>query len=139
MGRKVKDAALQTRESRRALKQRDTPYWRLIAEGLHIGYRKGPRGGVWRVRRFANGKYSKTVLGQSDDVLDADGRAVLNWSQAQEAAQALDKEVKQAGGVIRRPLTVEQAAARYMEAFRARAKAGGRVSARASFWPRGSC
>lgn len=129
MGRKVKDAALQTRESRRALKQRDTPYWRLIAEGLHIGYRKGPRGGVWRVRRFADGKYTKIVLAQADDVLDADGIAVMNWSQAQEAAQALDKEVRQAGGVIRRPLTVAQAVARYMEAFRARAKAGGIATA----------
>ena len=76
MGIKIKDAKLHNRESRRALKQRDEPYWRLISEGLYIGYRKGPRGGVWRVRRFAKGKYTKAALGQADDVLDADGAVV---------------------------------------------------------------
>lgn len=129
MGRKVKDASLQTNEARRRLKQRDEPYWRAIAEGLHIGYRKGTRGGAWRVRRLDAGVYVKRSLGLADDVLDADGVKVLNWSQAQEAAQAFDKEVKESGGVIRGPLTVAQATGRYLEAFRARAKAGGIATA----------
>ena len=129
MGRKIKDASLQTNEARRALKQRDEPYWRAIAEGLHIGYRKGPRGGAWRVRRLNGGVYVKRTLGLADDVLDADGVTVLNWSQAQEAAQAFDKEAKESKGVIRGPLTVAQATERYLEAFRARAKAGGIATA----------
>jgi integrase len=129
MGLKIKDTKLHNRESRRGLAQRDEPYWRLISEGLYIGYRKGPRGGVWRVRRLADGKYTKASLGQADDVLDADGTQVLDWSQAQEAAQAFDRDIKQSDGIIRSPLTVSKAIERYMEDYRARAKAAGIATA----------
>ena len=126
---KVKDASLQTRESRRALKVRNVPYWRAISQGLHVGYRKGARGRAWLVRRLHEGKYVWRNLGQADDILDADGTQVLNWAQAQEAAQAFDKEVKESRGITRGPLTVAQATERYMEDFRARAKAGGIATA----------
>ena len=122
MGRKVKDAALQNRESRRGLKVRNDPYWRLIAEGLHIGYRKGKRAQVWQVRRAHDGKYAYRTLGLADDVLDADGTEVLNWAQAQEAAQAFDRDAKESGGIIRKPLTVAEATAQYLEWFRANRK-----------------
>ena len=129
MGRKVKDAALQSRESRRSLKIRNEPYWRGIAEGLHIGYRKGKRAQVWQVRRGDAVKYAYRTLGQADDVLDADGVEVLNWSQAQDAAQAFDREAKKTAGTIRGPLTVAGATERYLEGYRARAKAGGIATA----------
>ena len=41
MGRLIRDAQLQSIESRAKLKARHDPYWRMIAEGVHLGYRKG--------------------------------------------------------------------------------------------------
>ena len=118
MGLKVKDASLQNRESRRALKVRNEPYWRAISQGLHVGYRKGTLKRAWLVRRFTDGKYVWRTVGEVDDVLDADGKEVLNWAQAQEAAQAFDKDLKVSQGIIRKPLTVEEASDRYLKWFR---------------------
>jgi len=129
MGRKVKDASLQNRDQRSKLKQRDEPYWRSIAEGLHIGYRKGARGGAWRVRLFVNGKYVKRALGAADDVLDANGVEVLNWSQAQEAAQQFEKDSNANDGRVRGPLTVAHATERYLEWFHAHHKPQGYATA----------
>lgn len=115
MGRKVRDSRLATREARLKLATRHEPYWRLIHEGLHLGYRKGTRGGVW-VARFRRGeKYAKKVLGGADDALDAESHDVLTFKQAQEAAlslSALTEGSRQAG------LTVSDAAGRYMDWFR---------------------
>ena len=118
MGLKVKDASLQNRESRRSLKVRNEPYWRAISQGLHVGYRKGTLKRAWLVRRFTDGRYVWRTLGQVDEVLDADGKEVLNWAQAQEAAQAFDKDLKVSQGVIRKPLTVKEASERYLTWFR---------------------
>ena len=117
MGLKIKDASLQNRESRRALKVRNEPYWRAVSQGLHVGYRKGKRKRAWLVRRFNDSKYVWRTIGQVDDVLDADGKEVLNWSQAQEEAQAFDKELKMSQGIIRKPLTVKSASERYLAWF----------------------
>jgi len=117
MGLKVKDASLQNRESRRALKVRNEPYWRSVSQGLHVGYRKGKRKHAWLVRRHNGGKYVWRTIGQADDVLDADGKEVLNWSQAQDEAQAFDKELKISQGIIRKPLTVKAASERYLAWF----------------------
>lgn len=114
MGLKVKDASLQTRGSRQALKVRNQPYWRAISQGLHVGYRKGTRKRAWLVRRLNNGKYVWRTVGQVDDVLDADGKEVLNWAQAQEAAQAFDSELKASQGIILKPLTVRKASEHYL-------------------------
>ena len=88
--------------------------FRAISQGLHVGYRKGTRKRAWLVRLFTKGKYVWRTLGQVDDVLDADGKEVLNWAQAQEASQAFDKDLKVSQGVIRKPLTVEKASERYL-------------------------
>ena len=37
---------------RSKLAARGKPYWQSIGKGLHIGYRKSARGGVWVVRRY---------------------------------------------------------------------------------------
>jgi hypothetical protein len=66
------------------LKQRDEPYWRLIHEGLHLGYRKRVRGGVWMVRVYSSeGRYVKKVLGRADDNEDSNGDTVLSFREAQ--------------------------------------------------------
>jgi hypothetical protein len=89
MARTVKDANLATGEARRRLEARGKPYYRVIDEGLHIGYRK-PRSssGKW-VMRWYTGKqsYKVEVIGIADDVSDANGVSVLSFSQAQQKAR----------------------------------------------------
>lgn len=83
MARQVRDSRLETREARLRLPRRDEPYWRLIHEGLHLGYRKCARGGVWLVRAYKDGKYTKCNMGRADDTSDPDGEGVLSFKQAQ--------------------------------------------------------
>jgi integrase len=91
MARQVRDSRLETREARARLKQRDEPYWRLIHEGLHLGYRKRVRGGVWMVRVYSSeGRYVKKVLGRADDNEDANGNTVLSFREAQGEALKME-------------------------------------------------
>ena len=81
--RTVRDAKLETRTARLALKRSGKPYWRALDAGQHVGYRKGKTGGKWCSRiRTASG-YVVGTIGAADDTADADGQMVLNYSQAQ--------------------------------------------------------
>ena len=83
MGRQVRDYKLGTREARSKLAKQHNPYWREITPGLHIGYRKGERGGVWIARKYMDdGKYRKWKLGTADDTVDSDGVEVLSFAEA---------------------------------------------------------
>ena len=87
MGRLVKDARLDTRESRRKLKASRKPYWRRIEQGRHVGYRKTAEGASWIARLYlGDERYAEQRLGAADDNLDADGRDVLSWPDAQKKA-----------------------------------------------------
>ncbi|CAA7625027.1 site-specific integrase [Magnetospirillum sp. UT-4] len=88
MGRAVRDSKLETRAARARLEVCHKPYWRVIDNGCHIGYRKGERGGVWRARlSVGNGRYVEQVIGAADDIRDADGLSVFSFGQAQERAR----------------------------------------------------
>ncbi len=89
MARTVRDAKLESRTARSALKSSGKPYYRAIDEGLHLGYRKGERSGKWVMRRYiGDGKYSVEVIGTADDnIPDADGTEVMTFSQAQARAR----------------------------------------------------
>lgn len=82
MARIARDARIETRDARGRLKNRHEPYWKSINPGLAIGYRKGPRGGVWRVRVRVGDVYRYGTIGTSDDYADADGVNVLSYAQA---------------------------------------------------------
>lgn len=86
MARLTRDARLESRDGRARLKARHAPYWRTIHRGLAIGYRKGTRGGMWMVRRWDGQAHIKQVLGVADDRADADGKWVLDYSQAHRQA-----------------------------------------------------
>lgn len=89
MARTVRDSNLATRTARAKLPPRKQPYYRLILQGLHLGYYRGARTGTWSARRFrGDGRYAETKLGTADDVADADGVVVLTFGQAQEKARA---------------------------------------------------
>src|SRR5215471_8512357 len=87
MARTVRDTNLETRTARLRLAIRAEPYWRAIDPGAHLGYYRGRRGGSWVARLYQEGRYRKTALGTADDSSDADGVAILSFSQTQAAAR----------------------------------------------------
>lgn len=112
MGRQVRDSRLESREARHRLPKRHKPYWRVLAEGVHLGYRKGERGGVWRVRAYIKGKYLERVVGPADDHQDTHSSDAIAFGDAQRRALAIADEW-QGGGSTRNP-TVALAAERYL-------------------------
>ena len=119
MGRRVKDARLDNRSSRLKLTARKEPYWRLTSEGCHLGYYRGTRVGKW-VARFrpsgTGGGYRKAVLGEADDIRDANGETILGFDQADAAARRWFEAVSTGGGAIT-GYTVGDALDAYLKAF----------------------
>ena len=88
MARTVRDAKLETRTARAALKPSGKPYFRAIDEGLHLGYRKGQAAGKWVVRSYAGEQsYTLETIGTADDTIDPDGMTILSFAQAQAIAR----------------------------------------------------
>jgi hypothetical protein len=71
MPRQVRDAALETRTARGRLKVAHKPYYRLLAPGLHLGYRKLASGpGTWIARRYIGaGAYATENLRTSGNLI----------------------------------------------------------------------
>ena len=65
------------------------------------------------------GKYVVRAIGPADDYLDADGSTVLSFYQAQEKARLVSESAKKDSGLVRKPLTISEAASRYLIWFRA--------------------
>src|SRR6266446_2438056 len=120
---------LSTREQRKKLAPRDSPYWIELQRGLRLGYRKGTEAGVWVLREFREGRYVRRRLGIADDSTPADGQTVLSWQDAQRLAIGSDRPT------LTRPgrYTVDQAAEDYFE-IRAKESdtAGDRLTYKAS-------
>jgi hypothetical protein len=133
MPRQVRDAALETRTARSRLRVRPRPYYRLIAPGLHLGYRKLASGpGTWIARRYlGNGSYatenlrtSGNLIVTADDYADSDGEAVLNFAQAQDRARAAVRRNDDSG----RLLNVKEAIDRYRVGLEQRGGDAGNAS-----------
>lgn len=132
MARTVKDTNLQSREKRLGLAVRRNPYWRALETGLHIGYRRtATGGGTWVARRLKeDGRYSETRIAPADDLQDADGVAVMTFSQVQAAARNWWRiESRRAAGHLpdSGPYTVNMALADY---FAERERAGSKGAAK---------
>ncbi len=130
MARTLKDAILDTRTARTRLTPRGKPYYRVIEEGLHLGYRR-PRGrkgkpavsGKWVLRRYEGGQaYVLESIGIADDFDDADGHAILNFSQAQNKARERFKQRARDEAGITGPLTVAEAIKDYLDDLEHRGK-----------------
>lgn len=113
MARTVRDSRLESREARLRLKPRHEPYWRLLHEGLHLGYRKGSRGGVWLLRAFHGGKYVKRSIASTDDTHEANGDDILDFRQAQANATEFANSVLR-GDTQNGPYSVAQAIDDYL-------------------------
>ena len=125
MARTVREASLATRSARLRLAVAPKPYWRVIEQGLHLGYRRRATGGSWIARRRNDdGIYRETKLGLADDLQDANGETLLDFSQAQRAARAwCGQEQRLAAGdgpVPDGPYTVARAIADYLQDYRRR-------------------
>jgi integrase len=88
MARTVRNAKLDTRSARAKLPANKSGYWVPITRGFAVGYRKGPKGGVWLARLIEPGRRHETTLGPADDALNADGVRILDHPQAQAKARA---------------------------------------------------
>jgi len=123
MARTVRHTRLETRTARLRLTVRGKPYFVLLQEGLHLGYRRLARGnGTWSARVYVGGQsYKLRRLGEADDYADADGVGVLSFAEAQAAARELrrDEERKASGNEeVTGPFTVRAAANLYLGWFR---------------------
>jgi len=139
MARVSSDLRLQDRAARARLRVRNNPYWRMVCEGQHLGYRKGARAGTW-VARYrppgSEGNGRKHSLGVADDVGDANGDTILNWKQALDKAMHWF-ELQERGGVktaLNPDITVAEAVDAYIALRDARraAQAGRQVRSDAS-------
>jgi integrase len=122
MARKVRDDKLGARSTRLdSLKPRREPYWRKIALGAHLGYRRAATGGTWigRWRDPNGGQRRYEAIGPADDHADADGVRVFSFDQAQEEARKIfTKLARQAAGDFQPtggPYTVAMAMADYLK------------------------
>ena len=115
------DSALKNRTSRTKLPKRKAPYWMSMEKGRRLGYYKGSKGGNWLAWFYdptADPPTIQKALGAADDTSDADGKMVLSFSQAQEAAREWFKEAyHEATGerVNTGPYTVREAIQAYVE------------------------
>ena len=93
MAKRVQDVVLNSRTARMRLLPRHKPYFRLMADGVHLGYRRSTvptRAGTWLVRRYrSEGQYETKLLAAADDTPDrvADGETILTFDQAQTVAR----------------------------------------------------
>jgi integrase len=124
MARTVREAALATRSARLRLAVAGKPYWRVIEQGLHLGYRRRATGGSWIARRRNDqGAYRERKLALADDLQDADAKAILDFSQAQRAARlwcVQEQRLAVGDTVVDGPYTVARAMADYFEDYRRR-------------------
>ena len=118
MARTVRSPKLDTRSARAKLAVRDSIYWVSLAPSCALGYRKGPKGGVWIAKMVRDGHRHQVTLGPADDALDPDGVLAISYAQAQAKArewfESLTRPSRSTG-----PYTVADAVADYLEWFRA--------------------
>lgn len=119
MARTLVESPITTRASRAALKK--GVHWRGVDTGIHLGYRKGRRGGTWLVRWYIQEDrcYQRFDLGVADDVVD---EGTLDYAAAVKVAKEVVVKARQrrAADAIGPVLTVGLALETYLAARNAR-------------------
>jgi integrase len=118
---KRRSAKLETPTARRKLPTRLKAYYTTISPGIYLGYRRNIGAGTWSVRYTGHGADWAKRIALADDLEPADGRDVLTYWQAIDAARKLAR--RQPGddaGDDTRPVTVAEALDRYEADLRAR-------------------
>lgn len=126
MARSVRDAKLESRTARLKL-EREKRYWKGVAKGLHLGYRRASNGaGTWCLRRLdpTTGRYQLHAIGNADDHVDANGLSVFDFFQAQERARQLVYELdNRSAESTKAAYTVADAMRDYLDWYRQNKKA----------------
>jgi integrase len=119
VARSTRDAKLETRAARLRLKPQ-TRHWKGVGKGLALGYRRTSEGyGTWSARLLLpSGKYVLRALGNADDFQAANAADVLTFFQAQDKARALADQAKSDAGIVTKPVTIAEAAERYLIWYR---------------------
>ncbi|MBZ9654684.1 tyrosine-type recombinase/integrase [Phyllobacterium lublinensis] len=117
MSRTLKEAPLTTGNARKALGK--GIHWRSLDEEVHLGYRKGVRGGAWIVRWYkGNQQYQQEAFAIADDVFEADDDRILTFYQASRIALALadHRKIRARIAEVGPPVTIQDAVDRYITA-----------------------
>ncbi|MGY8679550.1 tyrosine-type recombinase/integrase [Bradyrhizobium sp. UFLA05-153] len=111
---------LETATARQRLPIRKKPHWQRLGPGLSLGYRRNAGAGTWSVRAsdHAGGEWLKR-FGTADDHETADGKRVLDYTQAVDAARTLVRPADAADDPTK-PLTLDQALTAYGRDLEAR-------------------
>jgi integrase len=130
MARKVSFSALESRSARLRLKIQRRPYsGPSLARGIALLYRRNKTNGTWVLKASnGHGAYWTRAFALADDFEDSDGKYVLTFYEAQDAAKKL---ARGEGGNDTAPISVDGALADYKGDLEAR-KANGYNST----WPR---
>ena len=91
MSRNTSEFDIRTPGSRLAFEPRGEPYYREIAQGIALGYRRRPSGGSWLARIWnpAKQSYAEMKIGRADDSgMKANEAGIFSFDQA--ARKALD-------------------------------------------------
>ncbi|UPK33337.1 tyrosine-type recombinase/integrase [Bradyrhizobium sp. 186] len=114
---KPRNSSLETPTARLRLPIKKRPHWQRLGPGLSLGYRRNEGTGTWSIRASdgRGGEWLKK-FGIADDYETADGKGVLDYSQAITAARKLvrggdDDDVPEEQG--NKPVTLDIAMTRY--------------------------
>lgn len=125
MARTARHGKLDTRSARAKLAPRREPYWCRLGNGQALGYRRLDRNfGTWIAKLYDSATRTRRyqALGDADDIAEADGRDVLTFGQAQDAARVWFPKARfgeyananSANSADRAPRTVAEAMAAYL-------------------------
>src|SRR5689334_15239011 len=109
MARKVRHSALESRSARLKLQARRRPYsGPSLARGISLLYRRNNTNGAWVVKcSDGHGAYWTKAFALADDFEDADGKTILTFFDAQDAAKKLARG--EDGSADTAPITVDGA------------------------------
>jgi len=118
MIRRLKNAALDSRNARLKLEQSKKPRFVSVGQGLSLGYRRNKTAGTWVFRRAdgSGGMHTKAI-GIADDYIEADGETVLSYWQAVDKVRELGKP---ASGSAPGLITVQEAFDNYLPTLEAK-------------------
>ncbi|MBR1225074.1 tyrosine-type recombinase/integrase [Bradyrhizobium sp. AUGA SZCCT0176] len=117
MVRRLKSAALDSRNARLDLKQSKKPRFESVGQGLSVGYRRTKTNGTWIFRKSdGKGGMSTKAIGVADDYVEADGETVLSYWQAVDKVRELGRPSGSAPGSI----TVKEAFDNYLPTLEAK-------------------
>ncbi len=130
----TKEAALGSRTARLKLPGRKKPYFRVLSDGVHLGYRRSTvakRPGTWLCRRYLGAeRYELHLLGTADDFPDrAPGGRVLTFEEAQAAATEWARAraaAERAEAAAETSPTIRKAVEEYISVRKARSGRAGR-------------